>query len=145
MKIQPSARIVVCDGGRYVIYENKGDIDHLDLRVAESASIDNPPARDHGDDRPGRFPSPDGQRSAVGQTDKHDMAEQRFIGDLAERIARWTSTDHANHFLLIADPKSMGRMRTMLPQTAQDRILSSITGDYVHRPVEIIEQLVLKA
>ena len=145
MKTQPGTRVIVCDGGRYVVYENMGDIDRLDLRVVESGSIENPPAREQGDDRPGRYPSPNGQRSAVGQTDRHDLAERRFIQDLAQKVAHWTGADRSNRFVLIADPKSTGLMRTALPESAADSMISSIIGDYVHRPVEIIEELIAKA
>lgn len=145
MKVQPRSRVVVCDGGRYVIYENIGDMDRLDLRVVDHGLIDNPPAREQGDDRPGRYPSPNGQRSAVGQTDRHDLAERRFIRDLAAKVAQWTAADRDNRFVLIADPRSTGLMRAALPGAAGERIISSMVGDYVQRPVEIIEDLIDKA
>lgn len=145
MQVQTSSRIIVCDGGRYVIYQNVGDLDRLDLRVVENASFENPPAREQGDDRPGRFPSPNGQRSAVGQTDRHDLTERQFIRDLALKVAEWAGADASNRFALIADPRSMGVLRKALPKAARDHMIFSIIGDYAHRPVEIIEELVAKA
>lgn len=145
MKIKPGTRVLVCDGSRYVIYENKGDIDRLDLRVVGNGSNENPPAREHGDDRPGRFPSPDGQRSAVGQTNQHDQTERQFIEELAVNIGKWSLDDSAHQFLLIADPRSLGVMRAKLAGAVQDRIIASIIGDYTHHPVQFIEDLVEKA
>jgi protein required for attachment to host cells len=145
MKVQPRTRVIVCDGGRYVIYENIGDINHLDLRVVDHGSNNNPAAREQGDDRPGRYPSPNGQRSAVGQTDRHNLSEHRFVQDLTMKVAQWTAEDRDNQFILIADPKSIGLMRTAFPDGVGERVVCSIVGDYVQRPVEIIEELIAKA
>ena len=141
MKLEAQTRVVVCDGGRYVIYENQGDTGRLDLRVADSAALDNPATRDQGRDRPGRYPSPGGQRSSVEQTDWHDMAEQRFIDTLADKVSQWASAGPTHRFVLVADPRSMGRLRAHFSKDVQARMLTSITGDYAHRPVRTIEEL----
>lgn len=145
MKLEADTRVIVCDGGRYVIYENLGDIGRLDLRVADNATLDNPATRDQGSDRPGRYPSPGGQRSSVEQADWHDIAEQRFIDSLADKVSQWAATGPTHRFVLIADPRSMGRLRARLAKAAQARILKSITGDYVHQPVSVVEELVASA
>ncbi|MFN4025462.1 MAG: host attachment family protein [Hyphomonas sp.] len=145
MKLEADTRVVVCDGGRYVIYENHGDIGRLDLRVADSGALDNPATRDQGSDRPGRYPSPGGQRSSVEQTDWHDTAEQRFIDSLADKVSKWAAAEPKHRFVLIADPRSMGRLRARLPEIPQARILKSITGDYVHQPVKAVEELIASA
>lgn len=145
MKLKTGNRVYVCDGGRHVTYENKGDTDVLDLRVADSAAIDNPPAREQGADRPGRFPSPDGQRSAVGQTDPHDLAETRFITSLADKIDAWAKAAPGNKFVLIADPRSIGLLRQKLSRETMERMLGSVTGDFVHRPVSEITRIVDEA
>lgn len=145
MKLEAGSRVVVCDGGRYVIYENQGDIGRLDLRVADAGTLENPATRDQGTDRPGRYPSPNGQRSSVEQTDWHDMAEQRFIDALADKLSQWAAAGPAHRFVLAADPRSMGRLRARLAENVQARILKSITGDYVHKPVKAIEELVASA
>lgn len=142
MKIGTGARVAVCDGGKYVIYENHGDKDRIDLRVAESAVLHNPPARDQGDDRPGRFPSPGGQRAAVSQTDWHEEAEKKFLSELAEKIDHWASASPAHRYVLIAPPRAMGHLRTQIGHGAMDRMLASVTGDHVHQPAEKIETLI---
>lgn len=142
VKLRTGNRVYVCDGGRYVTYENRGDTDVLDLRVADKAAFDNPPAREQGADRPGRYPSPDGQRSAVGQTDPHDLAETRFITSLADKIDAWSQAAPGNRFVLIADPRSMGVMRQRLSRETMERMLGSVTGDFVHRPVSEISRIV---
>lgn len=134
--------VVVCDAGKYVVYENQGDTGRLDLRIVSFDEQDNPPTREQGTDRPGRFPSPNAQRSAVGDTDWHDQAETRFIEALAGQMDAWAAAAPARHFVLVADPRSMGTMRKALKDQTSDRIALTITGDHVHRPVDAIEQLI---
>ena len=141
--------VVVCDAGKYIVYENHGDTDRLDLRTVSFDSHDIPPTRELGTDKPGRFPSPNPQRTsagraAVGNTDWHDEEEKRFIETLAGRMDAWARAEPDRHFVLVADPRSMGIMRQALLQETLKRIGHSITGDYVHRPVEVIEKLIAR-
>lgn len=142
MKIETGGRVIVCDGGKYVIYENHGDIDRIDLRVAESATLPNPPTREQGDDRPGRFPSPDGQRAAVRQTDWHEENEKRFLNDLAAKIDDWAGTSKANRFVLVAPPRAMGHLRMQISDHAKAQMLTAVTADNAHQPTEKIEGLI---
>lgn len=142
MKIATGGRVVVCDGGRFVVYENHGDTDRIDLRVAESATLPNPPTRQQGDDRPGRYPATGGQRSAVGQTDWHEEAEKRFLSELAAKIDQWASASLANKYVLIAPPRAIGHLRAQLSHHAEDQMLASVTGDYAHQPTDKIETLI---
>lgn len=144
MKLQHGDRVVVCDGGRYVIYQNQGDIGQLDLRVVTAEAFENPPTHEQGAGRAGRMPDPTRHKSALEQTDLHDQEEERFVQGLANQLNR-TPPDMARDFVLVADPRSMGRLREALSSQAQARIVQSITGDYVHRPVEVIEALIAKA
>ena len=134
--------VVVCDAGKYVVYENQGDTGRMDLRTVSFDEQDNPPTREQGTDRPGRFPSPNAQRSAVGDTDWHDQQEKRFIEALAGQMDAWAMASPARHFVLVADPRSMGTMRKALNPQTSGRIALTITGDHVHRPVKDIEQLI---
>ncbi|MCA8904454.1 MAG: host attachment protein [Hyphomonas sp.] len=137
--------VVVCDGGKFVVYENQGDADRMDLRTVSFGEDENPPTHDQGTDRPGRYSSPDGQRSAVGQTDWHDQEEKRFVESLAARMDKWSAGAPARRFVLVADPRSMGVMRAVLEDQTKGRIEHMITGDHVRRPVADIEKLITAA
>lgn len=145
MKLHAGSRVYVCDGGRFVAYEQRGDTSLLDLFFVEGDDFQNLPSHDLGDDRPGRYPSPDGQRSAVGQTDQHELAETRFTAELVSRIKSWCQLSARNKFVLIADPRSMGRIRRRLTPTVQEQMLQSITGDFVHHPVSEIKRVIAEA
>ena len=137
--------VVVCDAGKYVVYENQGDTDRLDLRTISFDDHTNPPTHGQGTDKPGRLPGPGGQSSAVGDTDWHEQEEKRFIGALAAQMDGWAAAEPDRRFVLAADPRSMGTLRQALNEHTLSRIAHSITGDHVHRPVSAIEALINEA
>lgn len=145
MHLKTGDWVVVCDAGKYVVYENQGDTDRLDLRVVSFDEHDNPSTQEQGTDRPGRYPSPGAQSSAVSETDWHDQEEKRFIGALAGQMDGWAAAEPTRNFVLIADPRSMGTMRKVLKAETLARTVHTATGDHVHRPVEAIEALINKA
>jgi protein required for attachment to host cells len=134
--------VVVCDAGKYVVHENQGDSGQLDLRIVSFDQHDNPPTSEQGTDRPGRLDTPGGPRSAVENTDWHDQEEQRFTDALAEQMNGWAASAPARRFVLVADPRSMGRLRKSLTEQTLSRIEQTITGDHAHRPVDAIEALI---
>jgi protein required for attachment to host cells len=137
--------VVVCDAGKYVVYENQGDTERMDLRVVSFDDHDNPPTHEQGSDKPGRYPGPGGQRAAVGDTDWHEQAEKDFVTGLAAQMDGWATSEPARRFVLVADPRSMGTLRQALNEHTLSRIEHTITGDHVHRPVDAIEALINKA
>lgn len=134
--------VVVCDAGKYVVYENQGDTDRLDLRVMSFDENTNPPTHQQGSDRPGRFPGPAGQNASVGNTDWHEQEETRFVSALARQMDGWATAEPSRRFVLVADPKSMGILRQSLNDHTLSRLDHTVTGDHAHRPVEAIEALI---
>ena len=134
--------VVVCDAGKYVVYENQGDTDRLDLRVVSFDDHVNPPTHAQGADRPGRRSDQGNHRSAMDNTDLHDLEEQRFIGALAGQMDGWAAAEPARRFVLVADPRSMGVLRKTLNEHTLSRIEHSVTGDHAHRPADAIEALI---
>ncbi|MEZ5997830.1 MAG: host attachment protein [Hyphomonas sp.] len=145
MHLKHGDRVIVCDGGKYVVYDNHGDTGRIDLRVVRFEEDDVPPTRDLGSGPPGRYPGPGSRRSAVDQTDWHDQAEADFIHALGERIEAWAAAEPGRTMVLIADPRSMGRLRKVIAEHAQARIGHTITGNFVRRPVAAIEDLINEA
>ena len=61
----------------------------LNRQLAKKAERDNPPTREQGTDRPGRSSASVGvARSAMEETDWHDIAEERFAGGHGLRVGR---------------------------------------------------------
>ena len=139
MQLQTGDQVIVCDGGKYIIYENQGDAVRMDLRVVTAKEQDNPPTQAQGSDRPGRYPGPSGQMSSVEQTDWHDEAEKRFIAGLAKQVAESLSRHPKNQHIVIADPRSVGVLRANLDaKIAQDQ-LHILTANLTKHPVDKVE------
>lgn len=145
MDLKHGDRVVVCDGARFVIYENRGDTLGMDLRVIATETQEAGPAHELGDHPPGRYPGPDDRRSSVEQTDLHKLSEKHFVEALAERLNTYATEQAAGRYVIVADPRSLGILRPKLTGEMQRRVLETITGDYTHRPVEVIEALVTAA
>lgn len=143
MKLQHGAWVVAADGAKALFLENHGDADIVDLRVRRAEEIDNPPAREHGADRPGRFPSPGARRSAVEEADWHDLEEARFAEHLAERIN--TLARDVAALALIADPRTLGVIREHLSDATRAKIVLELDRDLAHHTVEAIEQALAAA
>ena len=76
--------IVVADGEKALFLCNHGDEKLSDLRVLRAEEHDTPPNREQAANRPARFnDGPSVQRSAVDDTDWHELPKQRFAWQLA--------------------------------------------------------------
>jgi protein required for attachment to host cells len=87
MHVKEGAGVVVCDGAKAIILENIGDAGMPDLRLREAEEQPAWRTREIGSDAPGRaFNSVGSVRSAVEQTDHHEVSERTFLTDLARRL-----------------------------------------------------------
>ncbi len=76
--------VLVADGDKALFLENVADAIHPELAVRRVDAQDNPPDREQGTDKPGRrSDTGPGQRSAMEETDWHELAKMRFADDLA--------------------------------------------------------------
>ena len=89
IKLDHGPWVVVADGEKALFLRNEGDNQYPNLSVFREMQEENPPTREQGSDRPGRFsdgPSP--HRSAVADTDWHRFAKERFADEVAECLYR---------------------------------------------------------
>jgi protein required for attachment to host cells len=144
LKIGNGAWIVVCDGAKALILENNGDKKHPDLRTREVFEIDNPPTSEQGTDKPGRSHSSVGPgRSAVGQTDWHDQAEERFLKTLAEKIHLAVHGGETKELVVVAPPRALGVLRENYTPAIKQALREEFDKDLVKMPVDQIEKNLL--
>jgi len=141
VSIAPDDWVVVCDGRKWLILENKGDAERPNLLTREERTDDNPPTREQGSDRPGRSHSSVGSgRSAVGQTDWHDQAEQAFLTALAQRLDRAAQAGEVRGIVLVASPRALGMIRPQLSAAVAKLVRGEVAKDYAGMPVDQIEK-----
>ena len=123
MKIAHGTLVLAIDGGKMLLFRNEGDEKYAVLDTLSHREIDNPPTREQGADAPGRsYSSVGSRRSAYGQTDGHDRAEEDFAIRAAEGLERVAASDGAG-IVVLAPPRMLGQLRKDKYQTHDLRIL----------------------
>jgi protein required for attachment to host cells len=141
VKVPPGAWVVVCDGRKVVILENKGDAAHPDLHTLDATEIKDPPTSAIGADRPGRVYQSVGQsRSAVEQTDWHDREEDAFLHAVAARLDAALAAGEVKSIVLVAPPRALGMIRKAYGPRLKEAIAAEIDKDLVAHPVHDIEK-----
>jgi protein required for attachment to host cells len=144
MRVDNGTWVAVCDGGKFLLLQNNGDADLLDLRVVSHEEIDTKATQG----RENRGPSPDGHKARVGRaqsTDVEDLAEHRFVQSTAAALDKGIQKDGVAKLVLVADPKTLGRLRTQLSDQARNAIVHEISGDHAHKALAEIEKVLKKA
>ena len=136
------ALIVVGDGEKALFLRNEGEPEQLQLEVENIFGHDNPATHEQGTDKPGRaFASAGTARSAMEQTDWHQLGEERFAAGIAEMLYQLA---HANQFealVVVAPPKVLGNLRKAFHKEVVDRITGEVPKDLTSHPVADIERL----
>ena len=141
LESDPDAWIIVCDGTKAVILENRGTRSRPHLYVRQVHKQDDPRTSEQGTDRPGRFfGSTEQARSAAEQTDWHDQAEHKFLRDLARELHAAVASGTIKHLVLVAPPRALGMLRKYWPATHRDAIRAEIAHDYTKLPVGELER-----
>lgn len=141
MKIEAGEWVVVCDGRKALILENKGDAKFPNLRRKETHEHKEARTSELGTDRPGRVQQSVGTaHAAVAQTDFHDLAERAFLETVARRLHDAASRAEANGFIIIAPPRALGALRGMYTPAVAAAVRHELHKDLVHVPIDQIER-----
>ncbi len=141
LKIKNGEWVVVCDGGKALIFENIGDEVFPNLKTREVHEHADKKTHEQGTDAPGRVHSSTGAaRSSVEQTDWHDQAEREFLIQLAKRLEKAVETAEMKSVIIVAPPRALGVLRDAYPGQLKSAIRQEISKDYVKMPVHEIEK-----
>ncbi|MCC6949579.1 MAG: host attachment protein [Bradyrhizobiaceae bacterium] len=135
--------VLVGDGRKALMLRNAGTPQKPSLEVLHVLQDDpNPPTREQGTDRPGRaMQSNLGIRSAVGQTDWHEIAEEKFAASVAARLNAAARDKRFEQLVLVAPPAALASLRKELDAHAQGRIVAEVAKDLTKHPVPEIARL----
>jgi protein required for attachment to host cells len=145
VRIPHDALIFVGDGRRALFLRNAGTpmAPHFVTENAVTQPHDNPSTAAQGSDRPGRsFASVGTARSAMEQTDWHDIEEQRFAREAADMIARMVRERDIQHVVIAAPPRTLAELRNALADDVRARVIGEVDKDFTRQPVgEIAKHL----
>jgi protein required for attachment to host cells len=144
LKIEAGEWVVVCDGRKALILENAGDQAFPNLKTREVREHDDPPTHELGTGAPGRTYSAavtgSTKRSAMEQTDWHDLAERAFLQGLARRLDAAINRGEMPAFYLVAPARALGVLRKEFSAAVNKKLRGEIERDYVKIPVAEIEK-----
>jgi protein required for attachment to host cells len=144
MKINTGDWIVVCDGGKALILENRGDRVFPNLHTKEVHEQPDLATHTQGTDAPGRVHQSNGSaRSSIEQTNWHDESERSFLKTLADRLDVAVTTGETSAVTMVASPRALGMIRSDYSAAVRKALHGEIAKDLIKMPVYEIEKQLL--
>ncbi len=140
--IPHNALVVVGDGVRAVFLRNSGTIMNPSLAVENVFEQSNPPNREQGTDKPTHASSPArrGPRNSIAPTDWHQMAEDRFAREIADKLYDLAHQRRFQCLLIVAPPKLLGQLRKSMHKEVTDRIEAEVPKELAQTSVRAIQR-----
>jgi protein required for attachment to host cells len=138
--IPHDAVVFVGDGRKALFLRNEGDEQFLNLKAERVFVDNNPPTREQGTDRPGRsFSSVGPGRSALEQTDWHDIEEHRFARSVADALEKFARESSLKSLVVVAPPRTLADLRHAFSGAIKPLIIAEIDKDLTKEPLYEIE------
>lgn len=142
-KIKHHTWVLVADSEKALLLENATD--HADpyFKVVRKKEQDNPSDLEQSANRPGRVSdNGPGQRSALDDTDWHELAKERFAADLADLLYGHAHKGNFDEIILVAAPSVLGELRSQMHQEVSDKVVGEIPKTLTNHPLNEIEDIV---
>jgi len=137
--------LLVADGARALVLRNEGTAAEPKLATERAYSIDNPPSRDQGTDKPGRTNDFFGNKSSMETPDWHQVAENHFMERLAADLEEDRRAGRFEKLMIAAPPVALGVLRAALAGALQKTVVAEFNKDWTKLPVPDIEKAIVKA
>lgn len=142
LRIPNGAWVLVGDGEKALFFRNQGDEEQAKLEVERVLEHEDPPTRDQGTDRPGRYQDgPQAMRSAVENADWHRIEKARFAAELADVLYKAAHRNLFDKLIVVAPPQVLGDLRKHFHKEVQQRIVAELDKDLTNQPPYKIEQV----
>ena len=142
-KLEQGTWVLVADGEKALFLENQTDGEDPFLEVFREEGQDNPPTREQAANRPGRFnDGPSVHRSAVEDTDWHQLAKDRFADDLAGMLYKRAHRGAFDSIVLVASPGLLGEIRDKMHQEVASKVIAEIPKTLTNHSLDEIEKIV---
>ncbi|PTX00829.1 host attachment family protein [Pararhodobacter aggregans] len=134
--------VLVADGQKALFLRNDMDAQDPHLVVIRIEEQDNPADRGQATDRPGRmYDGGPGQRSALAETDFHQLAKERFADDLAEILYKQAHRGAFDRLVIVAPPPVLGDLRGKLHKEVASRVVAELDKTLTNHPLDKIEAM----
>lgn len=137
--------VLVADGEKALFLRNDLEARNPDLNVVRIETQDNPADRDQGAGRAGRkADAGPGQKTALEETDWHELAKDRFADEIANILYKQAHTGAFERIVLVAPPATLGELRNQLHPEVRAKVVAEIAKTLTNHPIDKIESLLLK-
>ncbi|MEO0461765.1 MAG: host attachment family protein [Pseudomonadota bacterium] len=134
--------VLIANGEKALFLRNVGDAKAPHLEVVRKKEQDNPPNREQAANRRGRMFDGTGHKSAVDDTDWHQLAKDRFASELADLLYQRAHRGEFDELIVAADPSTLGQLRKEWHQEVKQRIVAEIDKDLTNHEIDDIEKLI---
>ena len=139
-KLPPGAWVLVGDGRKALLLRHDGDERYPNLQAKSVwEAPPNPATHEQGADKAPRVIF-GGRRSAIAQTDWHDLAEHRFADDVANTLARVHRESSIKALIIVAPPRTLASLRAAFPDDLKRAVIAEVAKDLTKHPVHEIER-----
>lgn len=141
IRLPHRAVVFVGDGRKALFLVNEGTGLEPRLKVQRVFEDENPPTHEQGADRPGRaLPGIEPNRSAMEQTDWHDIEKRRFVRTIASALDRLLEESHAERLVIVAPPRTLADLRRSFSPAVERCIVAEIAKDLTGLTVSDISE-----
>ncbi|WP_298494275.1 host attachment family protein [uncultured Maritimibacter sp.] len=142
-QIDTGTWVLVADSEKALFLENVADGQDPHLVVRREEHQDNPSDREQSANRPGRMnDGGPGQKSALDDTDWHELAKERFASDLADILYRRAHRGDFDKIVLACAPQVLGDLRPELHKEVLDRVVGEVPKVLTNHTLTDIEKIV---
>lgn len=142
-KLENGTWVLIADGEKALFMVNETDAENPFLQVFREEEQENPPNREQAANRRGRFnDGPSVHRSAVDDTDWHQLSKDRFAKELSEILYRQAHKGRFEKIVIVAPPGVLGELRDEMHQEVSNKVIGEIPKTLTNHPVEEIEKIV---
>lgn len=144
MPLPNNALVLVTDGRKLLLLRNHGDAAQIDLRVERHNERSDQKNGEMTTDAPGST----GQSAGYGMnsyetTDFHQLEEDRWAKQAAERVNARALRNDFDALAIIAPPRTLGELRKCLHKAAASKVVCEIDKEMTGRPIADIESLLV--
>ncbi|HBZ43129.1 MAG TPA: Host attachment protein [Maritimibacter sp.] len=134
--------VLVADSEKALFLKNVADAENPHLVVISKEEQDNPSNFAQSANRPGRMPDAGhSQRSALDDTDWHELAKDRFASHLAELLYEKAHRGDYDKIVLCLPPQVIGRVRDELHKEVEQKVVGEVTKLLTKHPIAEIEKI----
>ena len=145
MNLPHNALVLVADGRKMLFLRNHGEGAQIDLRLEAHREQENGTNRDQASDAPGRsFASVGSRRSAMDETDFHQIEEDRFAADAADLLRERALSGDFKALVVVAPPRTLGELRKHYHKEVASRIVDEFHKDLTGCTIEEIEAALVR-